>query len=270
MNQTIQGLRIVLMGLLLCCASWLSAQTTQDVVYLKNGSIIRGQVIEYQSAGKIKIQITGGSVLVYESSEVEKMEKETVNAQTAPVQNNKPPEPKEKHTFERGTYVMLGLTSIGASPGGIPLPGIAGDVIMGWRLNPYFQAGGGLTLHVALSQSLLQAHGHFRFNILGKRSFSPYIDGQVGYGLLLTPNAIANDFTFNFMDGVQSVEYARGGFYARPAVGVRFASKNTVHCFLDIGVTIQDTYYKGMTWNQFPFEERRLLLRTSIRVGMVF
>lgn len=266
--------RLFVVLLCSCWASLLLAQTTtQDVVYLKNGSIIRGEVVEYQAEGKIKIEIAGGSLLVYDSSEVVKMEKETINAPRTT--NNRPnpvrPKPEERHLMDKGYYVMMGLTSIGAElPPSIPLPGIGGDVAAGWRLNPHLLVGAGTSLHVALAQSFWQTYGHVRFNFLSKTSFTPYLDGQVGYGLLLSPNAIMNGNNFGWMDGIQSIDFARGGFYARPAVGVRFASRNAVHCFLDIGCTFQDSYYEGRTWNQLVFIERRLLQRVSIRVGMVF
>jgi len=53
----------------------LLAQTT-DTVYLKNGSVIRGSVIESIPNETIKIKTKDGSVFVYNQSEVEKITKE--------------------------------------------------------------------------------------------------------------------------------------------------------------------------------------------------
>ena len=53
------------------------AQTSlQDVVYLKNGSIIRGDIIEYAPNDTVKIMTTDGSVFVYDFAQVEKFAKE--------------------------------------------------------------------------------------------------------------------------------------------------------------------------------------------------
>ncbi len=56
------------------------AQQTRDVVYLKNDAIIKGTIIEHDltETGRIKIQTADGSVLVYPSSEVLKIVKETI------------------------------------------------------------------------------------------------------------------------------------------------------------------------------------------------
>lgn len=50
-----------------------------DVVYLKNGSIIRGMIIEQTPNVSLKIQTKDGSVFVYKMEEVEKMAKELEN-----------------------------------------------------------------------------------------------------------------------------------------------------------------------------------------------
>ena len=47
-----------------------------DVVYIKNGSIIRGVIIEQIPNVQIKIQTKDGSVFVYKMDEIEKMTKE--------------------------------------------------------------------------------------------------------------------------------------------------------------------------------------------------
>ena len=48
----------------------------QDVVYLKNGSVIKGMIIEQTPNVSIKIQTKDGSVFVYKMDEISKMTKE--------------------------------------------------------------------------------------------------------------------------------------------------------------------------------------------------
>lgn len=54
----------------------ISAQKTKDVLYLKNGSIIYGKLIEIFE-DQYKIQTSDGSIFIYKSSEVEKFAKES-------------------------------------------------------------------------------------------------------------------------------------------------------------------------------------------------
>ena len=48
----------------------------EDVVYLHNGSIIRGEITERVIGDHLKIEIVGGSVFVYKESEIEKITRE--------------------------------------------------------------------------------------------------------------------------------------------------------------------------------------------------
>ncbi|MAX29649.1 MAG: hypothetical protein CMG14_01770 [Candidatus Marinimicrobia bacterium] len=45
-----------------------------DVLYLKNGSIIKGQIIENKINDYIKIELSGGSILIYKYNEISSIE----------------------------------------------------------------------------------------------------------------------------------------------------------------------------------------------------
>jgi len=61
------------------CISFISfSQTMRDIVYLKNGSIIKGQIIEMNPSKNLKIKTSSGSLFVYEMNEILKIEKEEV------------------------------------------------------------------------------------------------------------------------------------------------------------------------------------------------
>jgi len=68
--------RLFTILVLLVLHSSAHAQATVDVVYLKNGSVIRGMIIEQVPNESLKIQTRDGSVFVYAISEVEKITKE--------------------------------------------------------------------------------------------------------------------------------------------------------------------------------------------------
>ena len=53
-----------------------AAQQYQEVVYLKNGSVIKGVVIEQIPGQSVKVQTQDGSIFVYKMSEVDKIVKE--------------------------------------------------------------------------------------------------------------------------------------------------------------------------------------------------
>lgn len=62
-------------------ASFVSAQQNNliDIVYLKNGSVLRGVIIEQVPNELIKLQTADGNVFVYQISEIDKITKEHVH-----------------------------------------------------------------------------------------------------------------------------------------------------------------------------------------------
>ena len=70
--------RLAILFLTLLTATMMLAQDMKDVVYLKNGSIIKGWVIEQIPTESLKIQTSDGSLFVYKMDEVQRITKEKV------------------------------------------------------------------------------------------------------------------------------------------------------------------------------------------------
>ena len=67
---------------ILLADSVLSQNQTRDAVYLKNGSVIKGEIIEQVPNKSIKIQTSDGNIFVYDFSEIEKITKEPIASQS--------------------------------------------------------------------------------------------------------------------------------------------------------------------------------------------
>jgi hypothetical protein len=81
----------LLLVLILFTTASAQSQALQDAVYLKNGSIIRGLIMEQIPGNTLKILMADGSLFVYQQSEVEKIVKEVNPGQpgtTAPTTVN--------------------------------------------------------------------------------------------------------------------------------------------------------------------------------------
>lgn len=76
--KNIQSLLLLAFVLITTAAA---AQNMEDVMYLKNGSIYRGTIIEQVPGESYKIQISGGSVFFVTVPEVQKITKEAVQPQ---------------------------------------------------------------------------------------------------------------------------------------------------------------------------------------------
>lgn len=143
----------------------------QDVVYLKNGSIIRGMVIEQVPGISIKIQTADKSLFVYTMEEVAKITKEEIARERIP--NKGIPKGYE------------GMVQLGY---GVHLEQYGADrakfnVVNGYRFGSRFVAGIGLGLRqytgTGNTNLLLPVFIHLRTNILN-RKVSPYISADIG------------------------------------------------------------------------------------------
>jgi hypothetical protein len=79
---------ILLLAVIILSVTMMVAQTVyRDVVYLKNGSIIKGTIVETVPEKSIKIETADGNLFVYNLSDIEKLTKEAV---VAPSKESKP------------------------------------------------------------------------------------------------------------------------------------------------------------------------------------
>jgi len=93
-------------------------QQKRDVIYLKNGSIIKGNVIEMDPASNLKIETSDGSIFVFRMDEIEKMTKEPVaDPEEIPViKDDKSDERKTSESALQPQNTMLGRIGIGFQP----------------------------------------------------------------------------------------------------------------------------------------------------------
>jgi len=97
-----------------------SAQQTRDVLYLKNGSIIKGSVLEMVPGQNVKIETADGSIFVFKSDEVEKITKENVpsgntGAQTESISPQKDNKDEVKPAQAAGTVTTNTTSTTGSA-----------------------------------------------------------------------------------------------------------------------------------------------------------
>lgn len=146
----------------------------QDVVYLKNGSVIRGMVIEQVPGVSIKVETADRSVFVYPMDEVEKITKE------AAVKRSSVTNAGSGKGYE-------GLVQLGYGVG----VGLYGEdrakfnFINGYRFNPHFMTGIGVGVRaytgLGSTELFVPLFLHLRYTVLD-RKVSPYLAVDCGLG----------------------------------------------------------------------------------------
>ena len=172
----------------------------EDVVYLKNGNIIRGIIIEQIPNQSLKIQTVDRNVFVFKIEEVEKMTKENIPGTSL----------RETQRKKKG---YINISEINFSPG-ITGAKINDDIkvknedisfgfktVNGYQVSEHFSIGLGLGIDRYKEATLIPITLDLRFPVL-KAKMSPVFIFGVGRSSGL--NDVKGGFTTNFGFGIRS------------------------------------------------------------------
>ena len=235
--------RVCIALVALFCCGVASAKELQDVVYLKNGSIIRGTIIEQVPNESLKIKTADGSVFVYEISQVDKYAKEE------PVLKSKGLNPRVKGY--RGWVETGGAVGLGTFGDGV----FTFSTSHGYQFSPYFFLGAGIGVdyHFGWETVFMPIFANARaYFIDGK--ISPFMDVKIGY----------------------SPVDDSGLFYFTPSVGVSFGTSKKCAVNLSIGYNLQRVmmyvyrYVPEYDHYNLLYDSRESLHGLSFKLGFEF
>jgi hypothetical protein len=218
----------------------------QDVLYLKNGNVLRGKLLEL-NADTIKIEITGGNIFVYPASEARGVSKEKPRIAYKGT--------GFRFTLENG--LLIGRTPKGNSIGaGQRTTSYTLQMVNSLQLRPECAIGTGVGIDAyntyAITPVYLRVHGTF-FN----KPISPLYILDAGYGFY---SHVFNDSN----DG-------EGGLMIHPALGVSIRTGRSSSFIVNVGYRQQ--YVRRITSFGIPGEgmiEKSTFKRVSILAGFIF
>lgn len=142
-------------------------------VYFKNGSVIKGKILEDKPGESIKIETADKSIWVFKSDEVEKTElPQSVKASS-----------DDDFTLRRSIFTQLQLELMPAKRQSTEgtVPALLG--VIGYQINHHFSVGLGTGIeafHVSMMPLFADARYYFRND-----RFTPFINIKVGYAIPL-------------------------------------------------------------------------------------
>ena len=224
----------------------------QKAIFLKNGNILKGQVLE-EDESSLKVEILGGSVFVVNKVDIIKIEEEKI-----------PKVFRKKGDFvveTNGYFHTINFAFLfGRNQWDDLTAGASIQYTFGYQYNQYLGAWIGVgadTYFFYDTENIypiyLEARGFF-----SKNAFSPYYSIQAGYGI-----AVLQD------DGSSGMFDAQGGLYLHPKIGFRFPSRSNVAFTIELGYNLQQATYSFDDW-QGRYEEDLSFYRTSLRFGLLF
>lgn len=252
--KTIKSFQKTLAFLLLftaACNFGFSQNKKQDVVYLHNGSMIRGQLIERIEGSHVKIETTDGSIWVFKMEEVKEIASIATN--------------QTKKEFEISTKGFYNITDLGLLTGrttNYSVISVSAQTVSGYRFSKRLAAGIGVGIEsFDIPLAPLFAEGRY---YLSKGTFSPFVALQAGYAL---PLENYRDDTFGWRN--------KGGITANANIGIRNYFTENIALVISVGFRHQQSTSKYTFNNWWDNENtttvtRNYYNRVVFRMGILF
>ncbi len=289
--------KLILLFAILLPFGLFAQQQLEDVVYLKDGSIYRGVIIEQVPNESLKIQVMGGSVMAVTMDNVAKMTKEAPYgvdvAKAAPVTKEKPAErvklpfePRTKGFFFQGQLMLeagqLGFKVVngykfgrfGHLGIGVGLDGVIGS--------PFNNVLNGLNTS-DLSGVYLPLYVYYAGDILKSR-ITPFYAVEAGYahvgphfGGMANDDVMYEDGGYGYNYG--TTELVHGGAMVSVGICVRFNTLRRINFSLLMNanfknVTYEETYYLyddvNGYYDTYGTRKNATLLMMGLRFGIGF
>jgi hypothetical protein len=254
--------------LIICLLSVLlvRAQALQeDVVYLINGSVIRGELLSEATADPVSIRVMGGSVWVFQQQEVLRITREEVT--WTPVSAMKAPRQamREKGFYNISTIGLPVGSSISNNywgyGGTYTAVGLSLHNVTGYRWSRWLGTGLGIGMDVYGSSVSPVSPVYLRMETTPLvRSTHPFGFLDVGYG-------------FRWIEPANEYVDEKGGIFWQAGAGIRFQTRGDVYWQLSAGYLQQRLYSfesYPVDWGA-PQRERIMTLRRMVfSVGIGF
>lgn len=221
-----------------------------EVVYLKNGSIIKGTVIELIPDKTVKIKTADGSLFICDMQDVEIITKES---KPKYAERKSSPDGYAPEYVRRGYkgFVDLGYTF---GIGDYSINRLEITTSHGFQFNPYIFLGGGTGIHYfhESQSAAMPLFADFRVNFK-QGPVVPFAGLKMGYTVMLS-------------DDIEDL-----GFYCAPSVGVKFMMNHRMALNLSLGYTVQlfDYYYNDY-YSHYYYYATENLSGISLKLGLEF
>ena len=260
--------KILIPLLIIMCSGISHAQTlSEDVVYLKNGSIIRGSLKSAAGENPLRIELLGGSLFVFQQSEIDSIKKENV------LQRNQKALAKNYFRKDRGFRHITEFGFIyGTDLKQTETPyyygyqrddfGVSVHTVNGYQVWPYLFVGAGLGIDrfINYQQTFSPFYVRVASEFLKKRA-TPYVFADIGYSHLWKKK------------GDEWVSYQnKGGLYIAAGGGVRIYTNSRASVLLSASSrrNVSSTRWWYTQATDVVYNIQRTYQRLSINVGVTF
>ncbi len=246
--------KVLLLSLCLLTGYYgISQNLTEDVVYLKNGSIIRGTIIEYNSEKIIKIETHCRNTWVFNADEVLKMVKEEYESDINTIEGKNNGERKYK-------LIIDGAILLGESNASKDIP-ISFNFINEYKFKSWLMAGIGTGIEF-FEQKVAPVFIDTKI-LSNSYETTPFIGLQVGYAFPIDDN---QEWYNSYPGG-----YGKGGLLYNAGLGILLNQNETNAISFSFSYRYQRlNYHKYADWSNTESDIQVNYNRFAIRFGVSF
>ncbi|MFK7926015.1 MAG: hypothetical protein AB8H47_28965 [Bacteroidia bacterium] len=232
MLQTLS--KYCLLLLLMLCTQLSIAQNNrgvEDVIYLYNGSIIRGEIIEQQPGEYVQIKLASGQVFTFRNAEIEKITLEPPLYSKIELEKHRHLVPISYRTPGFYHQVDWGLNFTQGRWG--PVPATALHYRLLYHQNPWLNYGIGIGWDIYGEGIFTPVFAELQGD-LWERPFTPIYLLQAGYGF---PTSMSSEH-----------DVLEGGITGQFALGFKVNTRKRTDISFTIGYKFQNSYQEFREW----------------------
>lgn len=219
-----------------------------DHVYLKSGSVIRGNILEIEPVDHVKIEDMCGNIWYYKIGEVEKITSEPYESARERGQ--------ETIGFGAGFVNMTSIGFLAGSSNNSQVAPFSLLTVNGYRTYSGFFAGIGTGIEF-FSTSYMPFFLDLRYDLLGN-DVVPYVVAKGGYGVPLSSDQSEYDISYDYS----------GGALFGAGIGLKIRTRNHFAWDIELLYRYQETSYNEVyDWNNQEYEYTDIFNRIEIRLG---
>ncbi len=221
-----------------------------DVVMLKDGSVLKGQILSYDYETEMKLKLATGATVVLAYSKIKTISQQQLNAG----RKLKPYLFKEKGFYNATDLLILAFDE---RTDDNPAAGLS--TVFGYQFKRQIGTGIGLAVHnysLGGNEMIYAIFGEAR-GYLNKKNVSPFYSLNAGYG---------------FAASNQRLLASNGGVYLSPSFGYRMGASEHVNFTLSLGWNFQKASftYSGNNQLRETIEQRIFYKRFYLKAGLLF
>ena len=214
----------------------------EDIVYLKNGSVIHGEILEIRENEYIRIRYTDSRELLITFDDVIRVRRNQIHGRL--------------YYNTSGYMNRSGIELLG----GTGSPTLRFATIHGLHFSPHISAGLGVGLSPYNDPlNLIPFFANFNYRLL-KANTSPYLFLKAGYNFSM--NAAEDDFA--------TLNSHTGGLLFNPGAGIDFNFSSGFGWYIQAGYNIDESSYEFDGWGNEVVRTDLSYRRVSIGMGLTF